>query len=95
MSNLDRSLDEILSARKASSRGRGRGRKVPIGSRKVPTAPAGGIRKATKDTGKTGGKVPLSSGPSSGDSKIIVSNLVSAFAIHCMMCPCLTKCKAP
>ena len=68
---LDQSLDEILSTRRAAGRGRGRpARRAGRG------APSGGIQKNTtrangKATGKSVGTVPAS-----GDSKIIVSNLV-------------------
>ncbi|MCJ1375644.1 hypothetical protein MMC20_006881 [Loxospora ochrophaea] len=73
--NLDRSLDDILSTRRQSSR-RGRGRRVPNGRARAATAPVGGIKKASRDA-KAGTKAVVPSGPAavSGDSKIIVSNL--------------------
>ena len=69
---LDQSLDEILSTRRTAGRGRGRAGRRAASGRAVPT---GGIQKNIKTTGKAAGKVtaPISS---TGDSKIIVSNLV-------------------
>ena len=74
---LDQSLDDILSSR---PRGRAvrRGRRAGTAATKATTrAPAGGIQKNTK-TGKTNTKATVPSGPAAGtgDSKIIVSNLV-------------------
>ena len=77
--NLDKSLDEILSTRRNTARrGRG-GRRAPNAARKSTTAPVGGVKKATKEAPRTGGRAPVPSGPAggNGDSKIIVSNLVS------------------
>ena len=76
--NLDKSLDEILSTRRNTARrGRG-GRRVPNAARKSAAAPVGGVKKATKETPRTSGRSSVPSGPAggSGDSKIIVSNLV-------------------
>lgn len=76
---LDQSLDEILSARRPTAR-RGRPRRVAAGTKTngvAATAPVGGVKKATRPT-RTGAKTTAQNGPApgSGESKIIVSNLV-------------------
>lgn len=75
---LDQSLDEILSTRRQSARGRGRGRRVPNPARSngaTVAAPVGGIKKNSKVT--RGGARAVPTGPAVGvESKIIVSNLV-------------------
>ena len=76
---LDKSLDDILSTRKVAAKtaGRrgGRARRVPRAA--AAPAPAGGVQKKTKATnGTTKGAVPSGPAGASGDSKIIVSNLV-------------------
>ena len=76
---LDQSLDEILSTRRQTARGRGRGRRAPNPARTngaTVAAPVGGIKKNIK-VARGGAKAAVPSGPAaSGDSKIIVSNLV-------------------
>ncbi|KAL9632230.1 MAG: hypothetical protein Q9164_005449 [Protoblastenia rupestris] len=74
---LDQSLDEILSTRRKTVRGRGRGRRVPTSTRVTTVAPTGGIQKNTR--AKAAGKAAGTNGvtPALGDSKIIVSNLPS------------------
>ncbi|MCJ1298648.1 hypothetical protein MMC08_001438, partial [Hypocenomyce scalaris] len=75
---LDQSLDEILSTRRQTARGRGRGRRAPNPARTngaTVAAPVGGIKKNTK-VARGGAKATVPSGPAAGgDSKIIVSNL--------------------
>lgn len=74
---LDQSLDEITTAQKRTA---GRRRNPPrrTAGRPVVTAPIGGIRKNTKPARGPGAKaVPARAAPLSGESKIIVSNLVS------------------
>lgn len=74
---LDQSLDEILSTRRKSARRGGRGGRRAPNPTKATVAPIGGIKKNTKaarGTVKTG--VPSGPSAGSGDSKIIVSNLV-------------------
>ena len=75
---LDQSLDDILSTRRKTVGRRGRGRRVPTGTRVTTAAPAGGIQKSTRVT-KGGAKAGAPKGPAAGngDTKIIVSNLVS------------------
>ena len=75
---LDQSLDDILSTRRKTVGRRGRGRRVPTGNRVTTAAPAGGIQKSTRGT-KGAAKAGAPKGPAAGngDTKIIVSNLVS------------------
>lgn len=78
---LDQSLDDILSTQRKSGAGRrGRGRRAATAAGRVTkAAPAGGIQKNTKGASKASAlKVPQAS---SGDTKIIVSNLVSQFVL--------------
>ena len=77
-SKLDQSLEDILSTRRKTAGRRGRGRRVPNGTRVTTAAPSGGIQKSAKGA-KATTKAAVPSGPAagSGDSKIIVSNLVS------------------
>lgn len=74
---LDMSLDDVvMTERSARRRGRG-GRRAPNAARKA-TAPVGGIQKNTKPAKAVGKPVAASNLASgSGESKIIVSNLVS------------------
>lgn len=76
-SKLDLDLETIVNQRKPAGR-RGRGRRVPNATRVTNAAPAGGISKTTKGA-KQATKATAPSGPAagSGDSKIIVSNLVN------------------
>ena len=82
---LDQSLDEILKDRRSSARPR-RNRRSTGGAKPstVATPPVGGVKKVTKPV-KIAGKANIPTGPSSGsgESKIIVSNLVS---IHLILC---------
>ena len=75
---LDQSLDEILSTQRRSNRGgkRVRGR---TGKPTPAAAPVGGVKKTTKPArGATNKAIPTGPSGGSGDSKIVVSNLVSA-----------------
>lgn len=76
---LDQSLDDILSSRPRGGRGGRRGgRRAPTAATRASTrAPAGGVQKSTKATKGTA-KAAAPNGPAAGtgDSKIIVSNLV-------------------
>lgn len=79
---LDQSLDDIVSTRRKTGGRRGRGgRRAANGTRAANAAPAGGIQKGAK-SGR-GGPKAIPSGPAagSGDSKIIVSNLVSELTL--------------
>ena len=76
---LDQSLDEILSTRRKTAGRRGRGgRRAGNGTKAVTSAPVGGIQKNTRGAKTAPAKAALPSGPAagSGESKIIVSNLV-------------------
>ena len=86
-SKLDMDLETIVNQRKPAGR-RGRGRRVPNATRVTNAAPAGGISKTTK-AAKQATKATAPSGPAagSGDSKIIVSNLVNAHTLFlCIPC---------
>ncbi|KAL6719508.1 RNA-binding RNA annealing protein [Lecanora helva] len=74
---LDQALDDIVKTRRKAVGRRGRGRRVPTGTR-VTTAPTGGIQKSTKGA-RAAAKAAVPTGPAagSGDTKIIVSNLPS------------------
>lgn len=77
---LDQSLDEIVNTQRRSAR-RNRGRRVTGPTKTSGTtasAPVGGVKKSTRPTrSTTKGNVPTGPAFGSGDSKIIVSNLVS------------------
>lgn len=74
---LDQSLDEILNSRRQTARhGRG-GRRAPSSAKPSVAAPVGGVKKNTRTTrGSVRAAVPSGPAAGSGDSKIIVSNLV-------------------
>ena len=77
---LDMALDDVVMTERTARRNRGRGgRRVANAARKV-AAPVGGIQKNTK-AGKPAGKPAAASklATGTGESKIIVSNLVSLF----------------
>lgn len=79
---LDQSLDDIVGTRRKTGGRRGRGgRRAANGTRATNAAPTGGIQKGAK-TGRGAPKV-IPSGPAagSGDSKIIVSNLVRRWTL--------------
>ena len=76
---LDQSLDEILSTRRKTAGRRGRGgRRVGNATKAATVAPVGGIQKNTRGSKTATAKSVVPSGPAagSGESKIIVSNLV-------------------
>ena len=74
---LDQSLDEILSSRrKTAGRGGRGGRRVGNGTKAAAAAPVGGIRKNTRGAKTAPAKIPSGPAAGSGESKIIVSNLV-------------------
>jgi THO complex subunit 4 len=76
---LDQSLDEILSTqRKAAGR---RSTRRPAG-RPTPTAPAGGVKKNVKPARNTGKSAPAKAQGLVGESKIVVSNMVSNIRYH-------------
>lgn len=78
-SKLDQGLDDIISSNR-TSRGRGRGRPARRVASKARTAPVGGIKKNTRTATKDNIKAAAPTGPANatGDSKVIVSNLVCA-----------------
>jgi hypothetical protein len=72
---LDKSLDEILSTRRAANDSRRRSTRRSSG-RPTTTAPVGGIQKAKPARGNAAKPAQAKGAVGSGDSKIIVSNLV-------------------
>jgi THO complex subunit 4 len=79
---LDQSLDEILTSRKKTApAGRGGRRVGGRTGRKATAAPVGGVSKNVHKVGAkvTGKGLAPNATATSGDSKIIVSNLVSHF----------------
>jgi THO complex subunit 4 len=75
---LDQSLDDILSTRRRSAGPRRRSqRQTPGNGRPTATAPVGGVQKTSKNARTAANKPAASKAtPHTGDSKIIVSNLV-------------------
>jgi THO complex subunit 4 len=78
---LDQSLDEILSTQKRGSRtrrgaGAGAARRAPSGRTTAVAAPVGGIKKPAKAARGAVKAIPTGPSGGSGDSKIVVSNLV-------------------
>jgi len=69
---LDQSLDEILSTQKRGSRTR----RAPSGRTTAVAAPVGGIKKPAKAARGAVKAIPTGPSGGSGDSKIVVSNLV-------------------
>lgn len=72
---LDKSLDEIVSTGRAGARRRGARRS---GGAVAPKAPVGGIQKSTRNTRAVSSTKPAPAklAGATGESKIIVSNLV-------------------
>jgi THO complex subunit 4 len=83
---LDQSLDTIVAARRKNSRPLRRSRRVGVGS-KPTVAPVGGVKKPTKPA-KKNDKVTVPAGNIKPESKIMVSNLVSASSCrrHLLTC---------
>lgn len=75
---LDQSLDDILSTRRRSAGPRRRSQRQTTGNgRPAATAPVGGVQKTSKNSRTAVNKPAASKAtPHTGDSKIIVSNLV-------------------
>jgi THO complex subunit 4 len=75
---LDQSLDEILTSQRRNQQGRRRSTRRTAGTtRPAPAAPAGGIQKSTKPARGANKPTPARGGGVTGESKIMVSNLVS------------------
>ena len=74
---LDQSLDEIMKDTKPTRAGRGRGQRRAAAV-KATAAPAGGVAKKTKAPKAPKAAAPAAAAiPTTGESKIIVSGLVS------------------
>ena len=74
---LNSSLDDILKANPRSSTRRGRGTRRAAPGRRAE-APIGGVAKATKQTKPNKAAPSAPAGPSGGETKIMISNLVSS-----------------
>jgi hypothetical protein len=75
---LDQSLDEILSNQRRNQQGRRRSQRRAAGAtRSATTAPAGGIQKSSKAARTAAKPTPAKGAGLTGESKIMVSNLVS------------------
>lgn len=77
---LDQSLDEILSnQRRSATRGNRRGsrRASHPGKTAAVAAPVGGVKKNVKTAKGAGKAIPTGPSAGSGESKIVVSGMVS------------------
>ena len=82
---LDQSLDEIMKDTKPARAGRGRGprRAAAVKAAAATAAPAGGVAKKTKAPRGPKAAAPAAAAiPTTGESKIIVSGLVSCLLLH-------------
>lgn len=76
---LDQSLDEILSSRRQGNAARRNTRRRSGGAKAATSAaPVGGIKKNTKGAKAAGKGAPTGPAGGSGESKIMVSGLVSS-----------------
>lgn len=85
---LDQSLDEIMKDTKPARAGRGRAprRAAAVKSAAATAAPAGGIAKKTRAPKAPRTAAPVAATiPVSGESKIIVSGLVSQATCSCLL----------
>ena len=76
---LDQSLDEILSTQRRNATKRRSSRRTAVGNRPAPTAPAGGIQKKQQPARNANKPTPAKGARLTGESKIMVSNLVRQF----------------
>lgn len=90
---LDQSLDEILTTQRRNQQGRRRSTRRTAGStaRAAPTAPAGGIQKSTKAARGANKPTPAKGAGQTGESKIMVSNLVSQLPVDILFESVLTN----
>lgn len=88
---LDQSLDEILSTQRKSA-GHRRSTRKP--ARTATAAPAGGVHKNTKPARGNAARPASARGAKNiGESKIIVSNLVSIMSMPLIANALLTSCQ--
>ena len=83
---LDQSLDEIMKDTKPTRAGRGRGprRAAAVKAAAATAAPAGGVVKKTRAPRGPKTVAPVAAAvPTTGESKIIVSGLVSCLQLQC------------
>ncbi len=90
---LDKGLDELVTAQRKTA-GRRRTQRRNAG-RPAAAAPAGGIQKAAKPARGTAAKPAKAAAVPHGDSKVIVSNLVSILTAPLMTVPTLTAENSP
>lgn len=82
---LDQSLDEIATTQRRNNVGRRRNPARRPAAKAAPAAPVGGVKKATKPARNTSAKpAPVKGFQGRGDSKVIVSNLVSQIILRCL-----------
>jgi THO complex subunit 4 len=74
---LDQSLDEILSTQRKAGGRRGRNPARRASGRIATTAPVGGVQKNSKKPQAAAKQAPAKASGGPGDSKVVVSNLVS------------------
>lgn len=74
---LDQSLDEIVSTQRKTGGRRGRNPVRRASGRPATTAPVGGVQKSTKKPQTAAKQAPTKASGGPGDSKVVVSNLVS------------------
>jgi THO complex subunit 4 len=74
---LDQPLDEIISTQRRAVAGGRRSQRRSTG-RPTPTAPVGGVQKTSRQPRNAAAKqVPAKAAGGNGESKVVVSNLVS------------------
>ncbi|OAX80736.1 hypothetical protein ACJ72_04920 [Emergomyces africanus] len=74
---LDKSLDDILSTRRASRRGTQRRRDAKSSRASHNAAPVGGVKKTVRNAKSASKSIPTGPSMGLGESKIIVSGLPS------------------
>jgi THO complex subunit 4 len=81
---LDQSLDEILSTQRRAGRGgrRGNRRAHQAGKLAAAATPVGGVKKHVKPAKGAAKAIPTGPSAASGESKVIVSNMVCASDIN-------------
>jgi hypothetical protein len=74
---LNSSLDDILKTTRGSNARRGRGGHRSGAGRRAADGPVGGVQKPTKQPKQTKPAAVTPTGPAGGETKIVISNLVS------------------
>lgn len=76
---LDQSLDEILSTQRRTGGARRRNPTRRVAGRPATTAPVGGVQKTKQARAATAKQTPARGAAAHGESKVVVSNLVSLY----------------